>query len=172
MIYRAQFDGEPLLPEDQRTQYPWDTGDNPLPQDGLPRITSEGMSILLEGLRGDFRRWCWGIGNHPLQMPNKHTRNLYITAMKDRPHFLAKFYYGDRFPRVGYMIFTAYSPFDTVDTYTTEEGASSSGIRLCQAADHYAAVPVQVDDANIWEAPEPQGAPRRDILDAWLEAEL
>lgn len=190
MIYRAEFDGEVRLPEDQRTQY-FFNGPRPLPADGLPRITAEGIRILVEGLRGDFRRWRWGIGNHPLQMPYEHTRNLYITAMKDRPHFLAAFYYGDKYPQVKYIVMTPRYPFDMVDTYTNTEEESSTGIYLRQSADPWAYVSIQVGDANLWTdrekarftkdaqsceeepAEDPEDIPSANgcTLDAWMEAE-
>lgn len=187
MIYTAAFNGEIVLPEDQRTQYSMDFDDrehdNPLPRDGLPRITSEGLAILLEGLRGDFHRWKWSIGNHPLELPAGTVRNAFIRAMEDEPHFLADTWTGHKWPNTkhNHRAMPTF-PFDEVDTmsvYTEPQGH----INLRQSSDYWASAPIFIDDIELWEdgpadddeelvdctpAPEPVKAPTFATLDKWV----
>lgn len=98
-VTRAEWPASGIIPPtEKKTQYVMDYDKSTLPADGFPRITSEGVEILKEGLRGDFSRWRWSIGNHPLEMPAEHVRNLIIRTMSDRPHFYAEFWFGPRFP--------------------------------------------------------------------------
>ena len=156
MRYTAAFNGKIVLPEDQRTQYSMDfedrEHDNPLPRDGLPRITSEGLAILLEGLRGDFHRWKWAIGNHPLELPAGCARNFFVRAMEERPHFIAEFWTGLKWPRTKTNVRAMpHYCFDEVDDmvskYATEPRAY---ITLRQTADHWAYAPVYVDAIELW----------------------
>lgn len=186
MIYEASFDPADIIqPEDLRTQY-YPEQPSPLPQDGLPRITAEGMEILLEGMRGDFHRWRWSIGNHPFQLPYEHARNILINAMKERPHFIARFWYGPDYPQVKYRVLTPAYSFDRVDTLTIGEDPVES-IHLRQAADYWNHVPVQIGDYSIWteadrnrfktaaplDVDEPEEEPPRSgcTLDAWMEGD-
>ena len=167
---------------------------NPLPNDGLPRMTSEGIEILAEGLRGDFHRWRWGIGNHPLEMPVEHIRNLTIHCMKDEPHFMAAFWFGE-YPIVNYRACTPWIPFDTLDRMHTQyhEGPTTN-IQLRSSADYWFYIPVQIDSNYLWDEKarakwarraecedepdedepedpcEPEG-PRNATLDAWMGAD-
>ncbi len=152
MIHRAHFDGEVQLPTDQRMQYFHEPTDR-LPRDGLPRITMEGLAILAEGLRGDFSRWRWAIGNHPLEVPAEHVSNIQIRAMKDEPHFIAKFWYGDTCPVVKYHLLTPAYVFDTLDTMAVFDQPPTH-IYLRQEADPWAYCPVLVDDHLLWTEAE------------------
>lgn len=148
-IYKAppNFDESLKLPDRQDTEY-YDEGSS-LPKDGLPRISKEGMEILIEGLQGDFSRWSWGIGNHPLHIPYTHTQNVIIDAMKDRPHFIAKFWFGENYPQVNYCVMVPWFCFDEVDTYTLREDEINR-IHLRQSTDCWAFATLQIDDCNIW----------------------
>ena len=194
MIHRARFDGEVQFPTDQRMQYFHEPTDR-LPRDGLPRITMEGLAILTEGLRGDFSRWRWSIGNHPLEVPAEHVSNIQIRAMKDEPHFIARFWYGPAFPQVNYAVLAPDYIFDEVDTMTLGED-DPERIYLRQEADPWAHCPVMIEDNMLWTErdrsrfarAEPAGAPQSDeededeaqegapaqmpaqgTLDAWME---
>lgn len=188
--YTAAFNGEIIPPEDQRTQYSMDfedrEHDNPLPRDGLPRITSEGLAILLEGLHGDFHRWKWSIGNHPLELPAGTVRNVQIRAMKDEPHFLADTWTGLKWPKTKHnyraMPTFFFDEVDTMSVYNEPHGY----IMLCQSSDHWAGAPIFIDDIELWEdgpaddeeelvdcctpAPEPAKALTFATLDAWMGA--
>lgn len=87
------------IPEDRKPQY-WsiDSDGNPLPDNGFPRITSEALEILKEGLNGDFRRWKCGIGNHPYELPANQIRNITICATPEGDHFVAKPWTGMYYP--------------------------------------------------------------------------
>ena len=119
-VYTAAWTGETILPDTQETQLARtadDFGGCPLPRDGLPRITQEGIAILAEGLRGDFHRWRWSIGNHPLELPCEHVSNLRIAAMKDEPHYVAHAYTGKEFPLTYHnMVMVPWFVFDKLDT--------------------------------------------------------
>lgn len=149
-IYKASpnFDESLKLPDAQETEY-YDSESSSLPKDGLPRISKEGMEILIEGLQGDFSRWSWGIGNHPLHIPYAHTQNVIIDAMKDRPHFIAKFWFGENYPQVNYCVMVPWFCFDEVDTYTLREDEINR-IHLRQSTDCWASATLQIDDCNIW----------------------
>ena len=186
-----EWPAEIILPEDQRTQYAWDY-ESQLPKDGLPRMTLEGIEILAEGLRGDFHRWRWGIGNHPLEMPQEHLRNITIHAMKDRPHFMAAFWFGTDYPIVNYRVCTPRAPFDTLDRMITKYHTEPpTSVHLRSSADYWQYVPVQIGDNLLWDdkarakwAPgttepdedEPEdyceaSSPRNGTLDAWMGAD-
>lgn len=125
---------------------------NPLPNDGLPRITLEGLDILAEGLRGDFHRWRWGIGNHPLEMPVEHLRNMTIHCMKDEPHFIASFWFGTVYPVVGYRNMTPWVPFDTLDLQQSQyREEHPDTVKLGDSEDWWAHISVQVGDAYLWD---------------------
>lgn len=118
---------------------------NPLPEDGFVRITEEGAKILAEGLRGDFSRWAWGIGNHPIIFPSwSHARNLRITAMDDRPHFQAQFWYGSHFPQTKhYQVMAPSFTFDTLDFH--EEYDPRTSVTLGQSSDYWAHLGILLD---------------------------
>lgn len=148
-IYKASsyFDESLKLPDRQDTEYYDDRSS--LPKDGLPRISKEGLKILIEGLQGDFSHWSWGIGNHPLHIPYIHTQNVIIDAMKDQPHFIAKFWFGEHYPQVNYIVMTPWFCFDEVDTCTLRE-EEINRIHLRQTTDYWASLTLQIDDCNIW----------------------
>ena len=186
-IIAADFSAGILLPpNDGDHQQPWEDTST-LPRDGLPRITTEGVRILAEGLRGDFRRWVWTIGNHPLEIPREHVRNVRICAMDDRPHFVAHAYTGIEYPQTkkGANMIPWYC-FDELDTmitkYHTEDPTS---IHLRQTADYWAYLPILTDsnDAPKSKVPEEiddeddgmeecplaeKKAPAACSLDAWI----
>ena len=151
----SEWTSEIILPEDQGTQYAFEYENKcPLPRDGLPRITLEGIEILSEGLRGDFHRWRWGIGNHPLEMPLEHIRNLTIHCMKDEPHFMASFWFGE-FPQVNYRVMTPWVPFDTLDRRITQYADKDpETIHLAASQDWWMHISVQVGDNFLWTPKE------------------
>lgn len=71
---------------------------NPLPKDGVPRLTLDGYRILKAGMKGDFSEWAEQIGNHPLTLPPNVTRNLKISCDKENNHFKVSFWYGELYP--------------------------------------------------------------------------
>ena len=167
MIYTAAFDGEVTLPADPHSslsQYHDVAGvvhinghivHVPLPRDGFPRITAEGVKILIEGLRGDFTRWRWSIGNHPLEFPYEHIMNGRICAMKDQPHFVAHLWTGPRYPstkRNRDMV--PWYCFDEVDTNVSPSYPKelADTIRLTNSADHWMHAAILVGDAETTEA--------------------
>ena len=166
-ILTASFDGPVTLPTYSRSYENICTREDDrgigLPNDGIPRISTEGAEILIEGLHGDFSRWCWGIGNHPLEIPVRHVRNLHIRAMKDEPHFIASFYCGHDYPiTIKNQVLTPNFCFDQVDTMRIEPGrfeasetdpynhiAWGDSIHLRQSADFWAYAPIMLDDNGI-----------------------
>ena len=150
MIHEVSFGEEVKLPIDQVTQYSHEDHGN-LPEDGLPRITTEGIQILIEGMHGDFSRWRWGIGNHPLEMPSEHIRNILIRADKDTPHFIAEHWTGDTFPSVKYKVLAPYYSFDQLDTMQSEFATDPpENIVLRQSHDWWTRVSVCIDDKCLW----------------------
>ena len=154
MRYPAHFESAITLPDSHSIQSFIQLNDekiNPLPKDGLPRITTEGVEILKEGLRGDFSRWVWSIGNHPLEIPDRCVRNLIIRAMNDRPHFIAEFWSGNRFPKTKHLPnLLPYYCFDVLDTLVTEYHTEPIyRIHLKQSADYWAHIPILIDDLEI-----------------------
>lgn len=152
MRYLAQFEGAIIPPIDSRTQYFAITDEgNPLPKDGLPRITTEGLEILKEGLRGDFSHWVWSIGNHPLELPGKHMRNLIIRAMDDEPHFIAEFWTGSRYPKTKHNVRALPNYcFDEIDDMGTEYRTEPIYyIKLCQSFDFWSGAPIFVDNIEL-----------------------
>ncbi len=150
MRYEVQWPAEVILPPAD-ARHDWCPGEpwaEELPADGFPRITSEGVEILKEGLRGDFSRWEWGIGNHPMEMPSKYLRNLHIRAMDDRPHFYATFWYGPHFPSTKKnLVMTPWFCFDRLDDLVLEHADyKASHICLEQTADFWAHLPLLLDD--------------------------
>lgn len=148
-----EWTAEIILPDSQTQQYFNEYEEiNPLPNDGLPRITLEGLDILAEGLRGDFHRWRWGIGNHPLEMPLEHIRNMTIHSMKDEPHFIVSFWYGTEYPIVGYRNMTPWVPFDILDLQQTQYRIEHPDtISLRNSGDFWFHISVQVGDAYLWD---------------------
>ncbi len=126
-----------------------DIDDCPLPDDGFPRITTEGVAILREGLAGDFTRWLWGIGNHPLEIPLRETRNLVIRAMKDEPHFYATFWFGHYYPQTKkYKVLTPWFCFDQLDTYLSEHSPEeyTDTVHLRQTSDYWSDLTILMND--------------------------
>lgn len=186
-LIKADFSPEIILPDHREVQCPGRI-DSPLPDDGLPRITPEGIRILSEGMRGDFTRWKWGIGNHPLEMPRDHLRNAVIHAMKDEPHFTVGFWTGNTFPQVKHTSFAPTCSFDRVDTGEIEPGRFDSveddplghlrwgEIVYLGSDDFWEHFPLAVGSAYLWKRKhekeernvcrEPRGA---GTLEAWFD---
>ena len=95
---RPQYHGPVRQPPYGNNHSPWDES-RTLPHDGLPRITSEGAEILVEGLHKDFARWEWSIGNHPFEIPAEHCYNCSICATREGDHFVAHAYTGKSYPQ-------------------------------------------------------------------------
>ncbi len=106
---------------------------NPLPKDGLPRITKDGYRILKDGMAGNLDEWAGSIGNHPLALPPNMCRNLCIRYDPDNQHFNVEFWYGQDYPRVDDYLCLA--PCYTFDSLTETEGEY---IKLGQKLDKYA----------------------------------
>ena len=142
---RPRRHGPLRLPIDRSTQYSIDRVECPLPRDGFPRITSEGAEILCEGLAGNFGRWKWGIGNHPLEMPNEHLSNCWIRATKDGNHFLCTFYHGMHYPQTKKgSVLTPNFSFDKVDMGDIYEPRDS--ICLQRGDDWWGGLTLLLDD--------------------------
>lgn len=91
---------------------------NPLPADGLPRITSEGYRILRNGLNGYLDEWAEQIGNHPLTLPNDLTRNLNIAYDPEKNHFTIEFWYGQKAPLIDdCLVLTPTFYFDKIEEW-------------------------------------------------------
>ena len=144
MIYGIEWPETPILP-DHRRNYDWNAERIPK-RDGFPRITSEGVEILKKGLRGDFSRWVWGIGNHPLELPTEHTCNLSIHAEDEQPHFFASFWYGKAYPQTKkHMVLTPWFCFDQLDDLIVG-GDKTVSVRLRQSSDSWAHLTILLDD--------------------------
>lgn len=94
----------------------WDLP-NPLPNDGYPRMTTEGFEILKEGLReGNFDRWCDSIGNHSRSIGHDKCRNLYISCDPKTNHFQCTIWFGQSPPTIEYMPIAPTYEFNIIDT--------------------------------------------------------
>lgn len=120
-----------------------------LPNDGWPRITSDGIDILEEGLRGDFSRWEHiGWMNHPKWLPGC-TRNCNITCDPKEMHFSVQFWYG-RWPAIKEMSLApnfSFNEVDRMEAYDPRPGYIVLRLRKGDTWDWYSNVHVLVDDA-------------------------
>lgn len=136
-------------PLERKTQYGFEhENDRLLPNDGFPRITSEGAEILCEGLTGDFSHWRWGIGNHPLEMPLEHLNNCCIRSTIEGDHFLAVVWTGLHYPLTTKSSSVAPSfSFDRVDMH--DVFSPRMNITLCQKGDFWPRVSLLLDDNGV-----------------------
>ena len=125
------------IPTDRRTQY-YPEGENALPNDGFPRLTSEGLEILKEGLNGDFARWKVSIGNHPYELPYSEVRNFQVCATHEGDHFVAHCYTGLHYPQTtkNSVVIPWYS-FDKVD-----ENYGKEKVMLTRSDDFWFGLPI------------------------------
>lgn len=86
-----------------------------LPADGFPRISSEGIRLLVAGLAGDFTGWERHPTNHPLEIPREHVRNCAICADPVKMHFICTTWYGSQYPRLDGAGMAPRVEFDAVD---------------------------------------------------------
>lgn len=166
-LLTASFEGPVTLPSTANSYHNFsmdqDQKGRGLPKDGLPRISTEGARILIEGLRGDFSRWVWGIGNHPMELPQEYCRNIHIRAMKDEPHFIASFWFGNTYPQTTKnLVLTPNYCFDQVDTLKIEPGrfetmetdpfnhvTLSDHLLLRQTSDYWSRCSIMLDDNGV-----------------------
>ncbi len=87
----------------------------PLPADGFPRITSEGVRLLQAGLAGDFTGWVKRPANHPMEIPSEHIRNCGICAEPESMHFIATVWFGQYYPRLDGAGMAPDVDFDAID---------------------------------------------------------
>ena len=115
--------------------------DNPLPNDGLPRITLEGYRILKNGLIGSFDEWEKQIGNHPLTLPNGTCSNVKICCDPEKNHFALSVWYGQNYPVIDDCL--ALAPvfyFDKIEEWPIQSVRGSDKleyIKLGQSYDVY-----------------------------------
>lgn len=150
MIYAVEWPDEVVLPaiDARNTWSPCDPYSAELPADGFPRITGEGVEVLKEGMHGDFTRWAWGIGNHPMELPSKYLRNCHIRAMKDRPHFYIGFWYGLHYPQTKRnLVLTPWYCFDQLDL--NESVTDRTTIALRQSSDYWSHLSLLLDDKEV-----------------------
>ena len=86
----------------------------PLPDDGFPRITSEGVRLLQAGLTGDFTGWVKRPANHPMEIPSEHVRNCGFHANPESMHFIATVWFGP-YPRLDGECMAPHIEFDAID---------------------------------------------------------
>ncbi len=86
-----------------------------LPADGFPRISSEGIKLLLAGLDGDFSGWVRRPANHPMEIPSEHVRNCGICADPESMHFIVTVWYGPEYPRLDGACMAPDVEFDAID---------------------------------------------------------
>lgn len=87
----------------------------PLPADGFPRITSEGVRLLQAGLAGDFTGWVTKPANHPMEIPSEHVRNCGFCADPESMHFIATAWFGSCYPRLDGICMAPHVEFDAID---------------------------------------------------------
>ena len=125
-----------------------------LPNDGWPRISSEGIAILKEGLAGDFSRWeKVGYLNHPMCLPSEHVENASISCDPETPSFAIRFWYGE-FPKIKDAVLAPTFEFNEIDdmaTYDPGTGYVHLRMRKGQEWDWYSSVILLVDDAHADE---------------------
>lgn len=90
---------------------------NPLPADGFPRITSEGLRILKEGLEGDFTNWAYFNGNHTQEIPADMIHNAGISADPETRHYQIKIWHGLTCPQVDYLNLAPTIEFDKIEVW-------------------------------------------------------
>lgn len=144
--YKADFGhyGPIRRPTETRTQYGFeeDREGNTLPEDGFPRMTTEGAEILREGLNGDFARWRVAIGNHPYELPLTEVRNVMICATDTGDHFVAKWWTGHHYPKTTKSeIVMPWFVFDQID----EAYRDGHKIVLTRSDDYWAHLPILLD---------------------------
>lgn len=116
-----------------------------LPHDGFPRITSEGAEIVYEGLCGNFSRWAWGIGNHPLEVPIEHTSNVRICATEQGDHFVCHAYTGMHYPQTTKnQSLIPWFVFDKIDMH--DEYNPRTSVELKSRTDWWASLALLLDD--------------------------
>lgn len=65
-----------------------------LPHDGFPRISSEGIRLLQQGMAGDFSGWRSIPTNHPRELPQSELSNCAIYADPKEMHFICRAWAG------------------------------------------------------------------------------
>lgn len=86
-----------------------------LPRDGVPRISTEGIRLLEQGLAGDFGGWeTVPYLNHPHVLPDRCLSNVVVRA-DDRGHFTAMVWFGPSYPTVKGMRVAPVVVFDRMD---------------------------------------------------------
>ncbi len=88
-----------------------------LPRDGFPRITSEGIRLLQQGLTGDFEGWAHKTSNHPMEIPETEVSNCAIRADPTTMHFYATTWFGHGCPKLHGIIMAPQTRFDAVELY-------------------------------------------------------
>jgi len=86
-----------------------------LPCDGFPRITSEGIRLLRQGLAGNFEGWERYPTNHPMEVPRSQLRNCAICADPKTMHLYCTAWFGYEFPVLGGTLMAPRVPFDAID---------------------------------------------------------
>lgn len=85
-----------------------------LPRDGFPRITSEGIRLLRQGLAGNFEGWERYPTNHPMEVPRSHLSNCAICADPTTMHFYAVVWFGHGCPKLHGIVMAPQICFDAV----------------------------------------------------------
>jgi|GEM_PF-4957900 len=111
----------PIRRPEARRSHEMMNKDGSLPRDGFPRITTEGIHILEEGLNGDFRRWALTCTNHPFELPYGELQNCSIHATEDMEHFEVCVWFGHEYPRVQDKCIAPSYEFDTITNYEDSE---------------------------------------------------
>lgn len=85
------------------------------PCDGFPRISSEGIRLLMQGLAGDFEGWSLKTSNHPMEIPEEEVSNCAIRADPSTMHFYAVTWFGHGCPKLHGIVMAPQISFDAVD---------------------------------------------------------
>lgn len=86
-----------------------------LPHDGFPRISTEGIRLLQQGLAGDFEGWEKIPANHPMELPRTELSNCSICADPETMHFIARAWHGIQYPRLDSHGMDVSVEFDEID---------------------------------------------------------
>lgn len=176
-----KFENLILPPKDNRICHGEDF-DPILKKDGMPRITSEGLKILIEGFKGDFSGWVWEIGNHPLEIPYRCCRNVRISASYEgKPHFWVQLWFGLEFPVLSnFQVIAPHIGIDELDDLSYFK-PKVDNIQLGIKGDWFTSISILLDDRGEFKtkqkAPLILDQPKKEIqnkiephgaLDKWL----
>lgn len=122
-----------------------------LPNDGYPRITSHAITLIQQGLKGNFDGWRYvSYCNHPWEIPPEDCQNCHIMASEDwkgKPQFIVQVWFGRKCPLLHGCNMVPDIEFSEIDLLEYYEPPSVHIV--LKNTDWYAHVPIAVDDRGL-----------------------